>query len=380
VRAFFRIAVLSFFFTLVLVVPSEGQNPSGPIPIDKAGSQTGKFQVLLAERSPLNKPADIAKRASQTTSAEPDYDLAKEPFEAYVPKSPADDGKYGLVVPMPFGGHGFPPQKWFDVLESRHLLWLGDSNAGEQRLVVVRIGLALDAVANAEKTWQIDPARVYMVPAAGHSAADAIALYYPDVFQGQISGGTWGWYAQIRTKGTIYHSDTFPPPKPEQLGLAKTRSRFFFAGRESSNPGKVSTEAAMVKDGYERAGFRHVKAIFLPAGEITVWSSYPASWFDQGIQFLDSGAAEANAQMAGAKSAASPATKASAGTAPPAVNPSTPDDPTKKAASALSLARNYVIANQYDAARKKLQSIIATYPNTPSAAEAKSLLKEIQDK
>ena len=172
-----------------------------------------------------------------------------------------------------------------------------------------------------------------------------------------------------------FKSDTFPPPLPEQLALAKTRSRFFFAGRELSDPTRISTEAVMVTEGYQRAGFRHIKAIYLPQSEITVWSHYPASWFEQGIEFLDSGAAvDAKAQAA-----SSAQTRSAPAAPPPGVTSGTTDD-TKKAASALSLARNYVTAGQYDAARKKLQSIIQSYPNTPSAAEAKSLLKEIQDK
>jgi len=47
----------------------------------------------------------------------------------------------------------------------------------------------------------------------------------------------------------------------------------------------------VAKEGYGRAGFKHIKTIVVPASEITVWSSYPASWFDQGVEFLDSGAA-----------------------------------------------------------------------------------------
>ena len=369
---------------LVVTAVARAQKITGPIPIDKVANTTGKFQVLLVDRSPLSKPEDVARRASQKLNpGDGDYDPAKEPFEAYVPKAPADDGKYGLVVPMPFGGHGFPPPKWIDVLESRHLLWLGDSNAGNQRPAVLRIRLALDVVHNAEKSWPVDPARVYVCPAAGTTAADGIALYYPDVFQGQISGGTWGWYTKIKNSRAIFDSDTFPPPHAEQLALAKARSRFFFAGRENTSPGMLSTEATIVKEGYQRAGFRHVKAVFLPASEITVWSSYPASWFEQGIEFLDSAAAEANKQSVAAKPAApaAPADASKAGSPPPASSGvAAADDATRKAASTLSLAKNYVNAGQFDAARRKLQSIVQSYPNTPSANEAKTLLKEIQDK
>jgi hypothetical protein len=357
-----------------------GQANNGPVPIDKVGSRVGRFQVLLGERSPLSKPADVAQRTSQKVSAaDGDYDLAKEPFEAFVPKSPAEDGKYGLMIPMPFPAHGSPPPKWIEVLEARHLIWLGDDLAGDGRAVVQRVGLALDAVHNAEKVWQIDPARVYVFPASASTAAAGIALYYPDVFQGQLCGGVWAWYAKINyaRARTIFNTDTLPAPHAEQLSVAKSRSRFFFAGRENDVPGKIDSEALIVKEGYERAGFKHVKAIYLPTKEITVWSAYPAGWFEQGVQFLDAGAGEDSAQTA--KSKLGPTAKPGTA-APPPPAAGGPDDATRKAASALSLARNYINAGQYDAARKKLQGIVQTYPGSPAAEDARKLLTEIQDK
>src|SRR5690348_18439070 len=74
----------------------------GPFHIDKVEGRTGRFLVLLNERSPLSQPADVAKRTSQKVSpSEGDYDLKKEPFDTFVPKSPSDDGTYGLMIVMP---------------------------------------------------------------------------------------------------------------------------------------------------------------------------------------------------------------------------------------------------------------------------------------
>ncbi len=66
--------------------------------------------------------------------------------------------------------------------------------------------------------------------------------------------------------------------------------------------------------------------------------------------------------------------------APPAAAPPAADDSKLKAARTLQLAKNYINAEHFDQARAKLQSIIATYPQTPATTEAKTLLKEIEGK
>ena len=235
---------------------------------------------------------------------------------------------------------------------------------------------------------------MYVCPAGGKSIAQGIALYYPDVFQGQLCSAVWSWYAKIQDPQAriIYPTDTLAKPQPEQMSLAKTRTRFFFAGRASNSntvPGSHFSLPVIVQE-YERIGFKHVKVIWVPDDQMTLWSHYPASWFEQGVEFLDAGAAEANATAAKTATAKPTPTPADTGAAsPPAANappasapPSaaSPDDANRKAASALSLAKNYVNAGQYETARKKLQSLLDAYPASPSAAEAKALLDEIKDK
>jgi thiol-disulfide isomerase/thioredoxin len=56
------------------------------------------------------------------------------------------------------------------------------------------------------------------------------------------------------------------------------------------------------------------------------------------------------------------------------------DDADVKAARALSLAKSYITAERYDAARTKLQSIMTTYPGTPTAKDADALIKQIEGK
>ena len=50
---------------------------------------------------------------------------------------------------------------------------------------------------------------------------------------------------------------------------------------------------------------------------------------------------------------------------------------TKKAAAALDLAKSFIKMERYDVARQRLQQIIQTYPGTPAAKEAQTLLNQI---
>jgi TolA-binding protein len=52
----------------------------------------------------------------------------------------------------------------------------------------------------------------------------------------------------------------------------------------------------------------------------------------------------------------------------------------QKAASALQMANDLVKANRFDAARQRLKEIIDTYPETPAAKQARSVLDQIKNK
>jgi hypothetical protein len=63
---------------------------------------------------------------------------------------------------------------------------------------------------------------------------------------------------------------------------------------------------------------------------------------------------------------------------PPTVPPA--GDDAIKAGRVLQLAKSYISAERFDQARAKLESIVASYAQTPAAAEAKTLLTQIEGK
>lgn len=364
----------ALFTALVIGAAHGATDPNLPIPIENAAGHTGEFQVRLSERSPLSKPSDVARRVSLNDgTSEADYELAKEVFDVYVPKSPGADGKYGLVVLLPMPWHAKPPRDWPAVLETHHLIWIGDPAGGDGRPPLQRIGLMLDAAHGAQKAWPIDDARVYAFITEIRPIVSAVALDYPDVFQGSVCTPGWPWYNKVADPRTrmLWSTDKFARPEPQQLAMDKSRSRFFCVTREQANSAG-DPEELIYKQGYLEAGFKHAKMAVVPWSEMSVFSTYSPRWFEEGVKFLDSSIAEA--APASVKQGPGSSDIEKGQSAP------TPDDPAEKAAKALSLAKGYIAAERYDIARTKLNKIVQDYPGTPAAKEARSLLETIQNK
>jgi hypothetical protein len=94
-----------------------------PVPIERLVGKTGAFQATIAERSPLSAMPDVAKRMGVPNN-DGDYKLANEKFTMYLPKEPAEDGKFGVMVSVCFIGYGFQPPAWTPMLEKYHLIWI----------------------------------------------------------------------------------------------------------------------------------------------------------------------------------------------------------------------------------------------------------------
>jgi len=354
---------------------SEAQD--APIPIASVKGHVGAFQVTLTERSPLSKPADVAKRMSlKPAQAADDYNLSKEVFDVYVPKQPGADGKYGLMVAVHFEYYVKPPIAWPSVLDKYHLVWIGAVNNVDGREAAYREGLILDAAYNSQRGWPIDAARVYLCMCTGSSPTSLAALYYPDVFAGVLHSPEWFWFGKVRDTKTrgMWALPELPRPAPQLFNLARTHCRFFLADRKEDVDSGHSADYDILREGYLASGFKYAKIVTVPTAKLDHYANYSPDWFEQGIQFLDAPLAELAKQP---QVAATEPAATTLGAAQPAsaVQPSA-----AKAAGDLSMAKNYIAVQHYDAARTKLQKIIQTYPDTPEAKQAKDLLQDIQGK
>ncbi len=282
-----RIAFLAAMILMLFAGASFAQDEP-PVPIAEGKGKTGAFSVALSDRSPLGELPVIARRLSmKPAELGDDYDLSKERFQVYVPKDADANGKYGVMVGLCFKEYGFPATAWTDVLEKKHLIWIGAVNNGDERPPGQRIGLLLDAAAAVEKTWPVDADRVYLSMNAGKGPALGTAFYYPDVFTGMLGSYAAHWFMKLKGPEhppMIWSMDDFPRPASKELSLARSQSRFFQAERDDEGHA-IPNE--LVKKAFATAEFRYAKFVKVPEANMGHYINYSADWFEQGVDFLD---------------------------------------------------------------------------------------------
>src|SRR5947209_3298871 len=153
--------------------------------------QTGQFQISFTDRSPDSAPERLARRAGWSLAklkkegAEIEYDLPKESFEIYIPDSYDGSMPYGLLVWISPSPSGKPMGQYREVLNRHRLIYIGANNSGNQRLVLARLGLAIDAAFNVTRRYAIDPDRVYVTGVSGGGrCASILGVIAPDIFRG----------------------------------------------------------------------------------------------------------------------------------------------------------------------------------------------------
>jgi poly(3-hydroxybutyrate) depolymerase len=158
------------------------------------GQSAGGYSTrTYSDRSPLSTNAEICARMGWPLLAEEaakgDYNLPEESFEVYVPPTYTGDKPFGLLVFVNPGGHGslkgYERLGWKEIIDKHELIWIGPNKVGNDRLVRPRMGLTIDAAVNAQKTFKIDPNRVYVCGVSGGGrVASMLGVGFPDVFRG----------------------------------------------------------------------------------------------------------------------------------------------------------------------------------------------------
>ena len=115
-------------------------------------------------------------------------DPALDTYQIYVPPSYDGTKPYGLLI---YVNPGYPhnlPSEWFPLFDSFKLIAVAADNVGNDKTMPRRIQTSMDALATAEKLYQIDPERrvVTGLSGGGHMAM-VIAANYPDYFIGAVS-------------------------------------------------------------------------------------------------------------------------------------------------------------------------------------------------
>ena len=280
----------------VAVDPALNDSRLAELPVEPPiAGRTGRYRTRFDQVSPLGGMEVLIERLGideqYVRKIDPQggrYAIDEESFQVYVPEQQPPRGAYGLFIwisPLPFGG--FASDEVRDVLEAKGLIWIGADHSGNSRPVWYRVLLALDAVHNAKRYYDIDVRRIY---AAGYSGggrvASTLAQLYPDIFRGGFSffGCDYWHRVAIPHMPGAHWPAAFPPPSRSDAKAIRSSNRFvLLTGELDFNRSQTKGVYTQMKDD----GFEHLKLLVIPGA--SHYHRVENEWIEQGIDFLDSG-------------------------------------------------------------------------------------------
>jgi predicted esterase len=250
--------------------------------------KTGDVTLTFTNKSPLSDAAKLTRRGGWSLDfikkqIDPDYELAKESFSAYIPANYDGTQPYGLFVWISAGPKGDFPAAFKPALDQHHLIWIGANNSGNPRAMLVRMGLALDAVDNMKSQYKIDDERIYIGGiSGGGKVATILGVGWPDAFRGGFYIVGCSHYRDVPTGETgHFWPRGFNAPEPKLLTDAKQRNRHvFFTGEKDMN----RKPTVGIYEAFKVDKFQHLTLLDLPG----VGHELPnAESFEKGVAALD---------------------------------------------------------------------------------------------
>jgi poly(3-hydroxybutyrate) depolymerase len=254
----------------------------------------GAFDVIFTRRSPESDIRNIFRRMGQKTRPRPSlgngYQIVDESYSLYVPSDYTKDTPYGLLVWISAGERGDMPRNFATLLDRHKLLWVGAHRSGNRHNVPGRrMALALDAVHNMKRMYNIDPNRVYVSGISGGGrAASILAMHYPDVFTGGIFVVGVEYWEPVPVTGRPGHAwKPAPAPQPKYLAMARERGRYvLLTGDHDSN-------RPQTQDYYEHGYKKKLKYVLYLQVPGMGHEMPTAEWYEKAIVFLDTTIAKA---------------------------------------------------------------------------------------
>lgn len=196
--------------------------------------QTGLFDISFTKRSPHGTLRSLYRRFREKSSRDRrDYDISNQRYQIYVPEDYDSKKSYGLMVWLQPSRAGELSQGHQVVFGQNRMIWIRPLPRGGGGMWY-QMGLAIDAVYNVDRQYQIDKKRIY-IAGVGSSSKPAARLGFgaADVFPGgAYLMGPIEFYDDVTVEvsgDTMYYwpADYGMPPR-KSLRIAKQQSRFVF--------------------------------------------------------------------------------------------------------------------------------------------------------
>jgi hypothetical protein len=366
---------------LLLATPCRADdNGAGSLFGPRPDGQPGNATLTFTDPSPLANSREIGNRLGKLydpdEAARVAYKLPDESFEVYAPRDYTGEKPFGLFVFISPSGNGKPPRHWLDSMDQHHLIWCGPNKAGNDRYAHLRMGLAIDAVHNMRQKYNIDPNRVYVAGVSGGGRiASMLGVCFSDVFNGGYYIIGCNFYIQeksVEQNGVFRRAYNLPPAK--YLVAAKKQSKHvFLTGDTDGN----RDQTQIYYNAFKREGFEHITYFQVPG---MGHQAPDPEWFEKGMKALDEPLPPPGTPRPPTTRRALAATTRPVAATQATTQPAAANDPAAVARQLLTRARLYLDNKQYELAREKLRWIATNYPTTPAAAEARTLLRQIEGK
>jgi hypothetical protein len=238
------------------------------IALEPGAIDTGLFRTQFSEPSPLatypqllarvlGKPAAEAflrewAGSGKTTAPRYTLDVETESFEVYVPEHYQPDQAIGLMVYVPARSYGTPPDHYLSVLKERNMIFVAANKSGNDEPVLERrIPLALHALHNMRRSYNIDPERVYIAGISGGAkAASYLGIRYADLFTGAL---------YIIGSHALDGSSILQPEGAVKDALQKRNRYVFLTGQHDFNRREIRGHFTT----YQEFGAEHAQLLYL---------------------------------------------------------------------------------------------------------------------
>lgn len=250
-----------------------------------AGQAQRLNNVHFTEKSPLGTLAIMAERrllSRLEPSPSTDYSLEEKSFEIAIPAGYDSSMPAPLFVWIDANDRGGPPDAIKRALEKRGWIYAGANGSGNDFHTAIRAGLALDAVHNMCRQYNVNSNLVFIggISGGGRMASE-LALTYADVFKG---GGFYvigcNSFDSIPAPGGRTYPGFWPKKVSDLFAEAKSHWFVFLTGSKDFNqPGTIGTYESYKGNGFEHCFYNETPEL--------AHAMPPAENIEKGFAFLD---------------------------------------------------------------------------------------------
>ena len=282
-----------------------------------APSRAEELDLAFAQRSPLSSIDVQRARYGVERDKANLYDVAAERFRVHVPDAFNEESiGWGVIVWCDAGRGARVPRDLVELLAAKKLIAVATHDAGNDRGVGVRVGLALDAVHNLRLRYAaLETHRTYVGGISGGAkVAQMAAMAFPEVFDGAICCAGANWYADVPVPGKPNTAWRQSFRKPPPRTFAEARDHVGFILITGPRDGNYTPMRTIFERGFQGDGFKHASFYEVPG---LGHQSPPAEWFERAIDELDALPKARVKKLPATRPAARPASRSSTGSLSP---------------------------------------------------------------